>query len=44
MAKRTLLTWIVVLLGVIGLLPILVMFVKSLMVDGHISLASYKSG
>ncbi|MFQ5875519.1 MAG: ABC transporter permease, partial [Dehalococcoidia bacterium] len=42
MAKRTILTWIAALLGVIGLLPILVMFGKSLLVEGHISLASYR--
>ena len=42
MAKRLFLTFIVLLILVIGLLPILSMLINSLFVDGHFSLASYK--
>ena len=42
MIKRFTLILVVLLLVCIGLLPIFVMFVKSMMVDGQISLASYK--
>ncbi len=42
MARRIFLTSVVVLLLVVGLLPILSMLIKSLIVDGRFSLASYE--
>jgi iron(III) transport system permease protein len=43
MAKRVFLIAVAISLGVIGLLPILVMFVKSLLVNGRVSFAYYQS-
>ena len=42
MIRRVTLLSVVVLLVVIGLLPLVVMFSKSVMVDGHASLAAYQ--
>lgn len=42
MAKRAILAAAAILLAVIGLLPILVMFAKSLLVDGRVSFAYYQ--
>jgi len=41
MARRIFLTFILILLLIIGMLPIFSMLVKSVTVDGHFSLASY---
>ena len=41
MARRTVLTCIVILLFTIGMLPVLSMLIKSGVVDGHFSLTSY---
>lgn len=43
MSKRFTLSFIVVVFVVIGLLPILRMFINSIMVDGHISFVNYKA-
>lgn len=43
MSRRAILTAVAVLLAAIGLLPILVMFAKSVVVDGQVSLAYYRS-
>jgi len=42
MTRRAFLTFIVILLLTIGLLPVLSMLIKSVMVDGRFSLASYE--
>ncbi len=42
MSKRITLIAVVILLLVTGLLPLLVMFVKSILVDGHLSLVFYQ--
>lgn len=42
MSKRIILVSVVIFLVVIGLLPILVMFAKSVMVKGHVSLTFYR--
>ncbi len=42
MVRRAFLTFIVVLLVTIGLLPVLSMLIKSVVVDGHFSMASYE--
>jgi len=41
MSKRIVLIMVAVLLAVVGLLPIIVMLVKSVTVDGHVSFAHY---
>ena len=41
MARRIFLAFIVILLFTIGILPVLSMLIKSVIVDGHFSLASY---
>ncbi len=42
MAKRAVLMFAATVLVVIGLLPLLVMFERSVTVDDHLSLAAYK--
>jgi len=42
LARRVFLTFMVILFLVIGMLPVLSMLIKSLVVDGHLSLASYE--
>jgi len=42
MAKRAVLISTAVVLAVIGLLPLIVMFLRSVTVDGHLSLVAYK--
>ena len=42
MTKRVVLMFAAIVLVVIGLLPLLVMFLQSVTVDGHLSLAAYK--
>jgi len=41
MARRAFLAFVAILLVAIGLLPVLAMFVKSVVVEGHLSLAAY---
>jgi len=43
MCKRAVLLTVVIILVVVGLLPVLVMFAKTLVTDGHFSFASYKA-